>query len=1336
MFKNIAADNGTTNVFESLSGVLNIAPLKISGQYKFVIDLNGKIWLDDYNERRVELDLTKEILPQIANFLKTKTNIVQTNYVRYGGFQHMTRKYWHIPLYLNIEKYNNEDYQKDTLPKFFCLSRVLNEEITSGEQLQKYGLIIQLYQLDKLGIKNIMDEILSECPDYPVYYNFEDNSLNINGYSITEECWKTVTLNTVYYQSNQPYVDVFDNFILNSYVENNMFFPRFLNFEFEFEYNDDLVPFNNFFGYMSKGLQTSIEEIKNEQPSEQGDRNIPYFLCNIQDWEDYIIWKQEKYIDSVSIEPFYVMINNISTIPSNIQQPQIRFKVNNLSVNDKFVIHFPNGENYFEYTIKSSDIKPDSLYKTMIYVCKQMTKQSGYEFLFSVNERLQVVCKSNIVGVEREEYYIELPSQCEILDRYNKSDYNYFKFRAITLYDLMLSNELPLDVENYRMMIDDNIFTFVERFKFNDKPYMRCVGPDNAYPVIERSHIVEFYQKKESELWKLPELPYLTVNSNLEAAENGQFEVEKYCDDLLKHFEFPEDYIPSDEELKNHQIFIDSVKDFKKRCTDSHLTDTLPYIKDDEEAKEMIVSNIVHQDNVNDDYIRTMMFNSFGAGSCLVPSVINIDKHFTVVNGNVNYNLDELSLYAYHWFLIKGECPDYMKNDIRSLRYFEDKPKLTSRIVRVNTNYCETMFLGVKYRLPLKYEDWQFAVYLDPNNQLDIDRNYKFIVNTIEHRIYLKIGFYLDYNDLIRGGIMSNKPLIDLSLFYGAENSYNQTSDFITGFVRAKISIDDNETLVTTPANTQTKNWLYFDADLEHDPENGRDGGLNIWLFGLKCSDPDIDLRDLFPSENETQEFMLWSELDYNGKHYTYISAIFTVKGIVEIRDNVVWCKDIQCKFFDTEEMFVQRYKYVEDSFIQEWFRINRTNDIISISDEQPNIGYEPDQYMYGDNVKQCLVILNTSTGFEQQNMKLLLPNKTFSLRDDYFELLRNVGQNPTNLNGEYFNEDSYLVLEKTIVGYRNKETQTDPEYRGWKYPQIVIEEMMQKFSDYSFEDVTKSQKLTLFDRNQIWLFIKDYLSSEISFKNVSREQVRKQINLLLVSNLKDYCELGSIPIYQLDDTTDKDDTNSLGYVKLVVNDHDYNSVIWNLLSVNGYENKLVTIDRYKNPGFPYLMILENAIKFQRELYQKNNRIFNEYDTDFGGKNINATGLWDEVSGNVVSSLYCRNSDIKIVIPFSTDVNIRELLESYFTLDDCVINNNKNVEYISKLDENIDEYIIKKYVDYVLTNFYKLDEVLNDFGNRLYWWNDPKNSDIIHFQDQYSYSIFTETLTIIFKRKK
>lgn len=1331
MFQNFATDTKSTNIFETLTGVLNVAPLKISGQYKFVVDLSGKLWLDDYNERRVEVDLTKEILPQIANFLKTKTNIVQKDYVRYGGFQHLTRKYWHIPLYLNVEKYNG-DYSKDSLPKFFCISRALNEEIDSADKLQKFGLILQLYQLDKLGITSIMEEILSECPDYPIYHNFEDNNLNITGYSITEESWKTVTLNTVYYQANQPYFDVFNNFILNAYVENNMFFPRFLNFEFEFEYNDDLVVFNNFFGYMSKGLQTTVDEMTREIPSIQGDRNIPYFLCNIQDYDDYIVWKQEKYVENLAIEPYYVLVDNVNTIPSKEQQPQVRFRVNNISVNDTFIIRFPDGSPYFTYSVLTTDIKPDSLLKTMRYICKRMSKLSGYEFLFDVDDKLQVTCKSNIVGIEQEQYSISVPSQCYILDRYD-SDENYYKFRAITQYDLMLSSTLPYDVSMYKLEIDGIEYKLVERFQFNNKNYVRCVGEDNAYPVIDKSHILEFYQRKESELWKLPELPYLSVNSNLESQEQ-QFEYEKYADELLKHFEFPDGYEPSDDEVENHKKFEIAVENFRASCDKQRLSDTPPYQKDDEQSMEMVPATTVEQENVNDDWTRTMLFNMFGSGSCLVPTIVNIDKHFSVINGNVNYNLAELSSYAYHWFLIHGKCPEYLKNDIRSLRYFESIPQLTSRIVRVNTFYCETMFLGVKYQLPLKYENWQFAVYLDPNNQLDIERNYRFEIDTVNHRLYLKIGYFIDYTDLIRGGEMKNEPLLDLSLFYGTKNSYNETSDFITGFVEAKLLLGNETTTVTTPANTQTNGWYYFDSSkprFEGDTEY-REGGLDITLIALKCSDPDIDLRDLFPVENEKQEFLLWSEIEYNGQTYTYVSAMFTVKGIVEIRENVVWCKDIQCKFFDTEEMFVQRYKLVKDEYLQEFFRVKRSTDVVVLSDDTPA---GPPTYMYGDNVKQCLVMLNTSTGTEEASMRLLVPDKTLSLRDDYFELRREVFESDEQ-NGTWLHKDSIFTFEKTIVGYKSADVWADPEYRGWKYPDMNITEMFAKFGSESFEHITVSQRVTMFDRNQMWLFIQDYMGSDIRFKNVSKEQVRKQINNLLVGNLRDYCEINSVPVWRIDNVTDKDNTNSLGYVRLIVNDHDYNSVIWNIIEPNGANDKLITIDRYKTPGFPFMLVLKSAIEFQREKYADTNRIYNEYDTDFGGNGINATGLWDEVTGNVVSSLYCRSSDIRISIPFSEEINIRELLENYFTLDECVIDNNRNEDYISKLDENIDEYIIETYTKYVLNNFYELCDVTTQLGIKLGFWTDAKNSDIIHLQSQYSYSTDVETLTIRFVRKQ
>lgn len=1312
---NIATDTKSTNVFETLTGMLPIAPLKISGQYKFVVDLSGKIWLDDYNERRVELDLTKRILPQVAKFLKIKTEIVHNDFARYGGFQRLTQKYWHIPLYLNVEKYNNDSYSKDTLPRFYVLSRVVNETITDPSYLQKYGLMLQLYDLQKLKITGIIEEILRECPDYPVYHNFEANQLSINGYSITEECWKTVTLNTVYQQANQPYLDTFNNDILNAFQSNNLFFPRFLNFEFEFEYNDEFTPFNNFWGYFTKSKELTLDEVNEIPGTDLGDRNLSIFVANVADYDSYIVWKQEKYKEKIALQKYLVPIENLSTIPVQTQQPQVRFGVNNISINDEIAILDEDSDIYFSYVIQESDIIPTSLYQTLIYICKRMTKKCGYEFEFTVDRNNIVTCKSNMGTSTAELYSVKLPPAFEIQDRFSKSDSTYEQFRGITSFDLCLANPLSFDVDAYYMRIGDIHFEIVDYFKFNGKNFIRCVGENGEAPIIDESHVLTFSEIRETKLYTLEPVAYLTFLSNLKALP--QFDANLYANNLLEKFRVEDEAALTDDERLKYELFKQSVEKFRTTANRNQLADTLPYTKDDEVSKEIVPYNIIEQENHDDEIVKTILFDSFGSGSCLVPTVLNIDKHFTVKNGNVNFNNLDLSAYAFHWFLIKGECPDYMLNDFRSIRYFTDVPKLTSRIMRVNTYYCETMFLGVKYRFPLEYEDWQFAVYLDPNNQLDVDTNYRFIIDRRNHRLYLKIGAYIDFNDLIRAGNSSNEPLIDLSLMYGVESSYNETSDFISGFTEARFLLCDTSIPVIDIAGNLTTDWRCYNEAGE-------------MLMSLKSSDPELNMESYFTGGTK-QEFLLWSDIVFEGQKYSYISAKINVKGIEKIRDNVVWCKDIQCKFFDTEEMFVQQYHRDGKERIQDFFRVNREKSVTVLSDDAVNTPGNPTQYMYGDNAKQCEVIVTRPFGSTKERMRLMLPDKVFSLREDYFEMTKEIiGPEP---NGSYSERHTLFFFPNCIVGYENEETQTNPEIRGFKHPDMNWDEFVAKFGNESFDTTSKSSTIHLFMRNQIWLFIRDYISNDVRFKSVSKEQVRNNMNKMLVSNLKDFTDYKSVPVEVQDGVTAKN--NEFGFVTIKVLDHDYNSIIWNILTPSGYVKKIVSVSRYKSPYLPFIPIVDSMIEFQREKYVASNHLFNIYDENFGGAGISATGMWKEVDGNVVSSLFCKRQDYTIAIPFSQEINVRDLLTSQIQLDNCLINNNRNEEYISKIDENIDKYIIETFVDYLLKNFYTFADVRNELGQVMSYTTDKKNPDVIRLGSRNSYGVAFRTLYIRFTRK-
>ena len=89
-----------TNIFETKTGVLNLAPIKISGQYKIVVTENNELYLDDYNNKRVLINKSQKFLPQLANFLRIKSTISDYTKLRYGGFSKSTQLSYHAPIYI------------------------------------------------------------------------------------------------------------------------------------------------------------------------------------------------------------------------------------------------------------------------------------------------------------------------------------------------------------------------------------------------------------------------------------------------------------------------------------------------------------------------------------------------------------------------------------------------------------------------------------------------------------------------------------------------------------------------------------------------------------------------------------------------------------------------------------------------------------------------------------------------------------------------------------------------------------------------------------------------------------------------------------------------------------------------------------------------------------------------------------------------------------------------------------------------------------------------------------------------------------------------------------
>lgn len=1283
LFENIS-QNFDSNVFESYTGALNVAPVKLSGQYKIVVDLDHNLYLDDYNGRRVSIDKSREFLPQVSNFLKVKTKIINKDCLRYGAFQLKTKKYFHAPIY--ISKFGN-------LPKYFVINKIIDSNVPKencSDWITQNSDVLEIHDLEKMGLIKIFDEVLREKTfNYPVFFNFEDSYFTINGYSINKDVATEYKTSLTNYQANQPYFDVFNNSILNTFVKNDLIFPKFLNIEFEFEYIDNALKlFSNFTGYYSEGTK-----IENKSIYDASKVNI-----DLKDYTSKIEYKQIYDINKWKPELYKNIIGTSSIEKIQVQPAQIRLNVlANLKYKDSFQIIHADGSLFFEYVFETDIIDNNSLYKTLINLCNIMTSKSYHNFTFSVNTKNIITIKSNLTDNLIEDFSIRVPSYFNIIDRYSAQDDNYWKFREITKQDINLTGKL-INTKNLKYVIIDNIeYSIIDKFQFNSFNIIR-VNKEISF----KTKYLEICETKYSEIIQLNPIPYLVYNSDYKTLE--QHNNDEYSFNLIKEFygvsedldfqNYIKTCIKNNDDVNLEKALIYGNKTNKNEVTNAmrdelpvnkrqflkailtyiriKIFDILPYVKELEDGSLEPV-NIITNENHNDTDVLDLSFNSSGNNSYIAPNIMNIDKQFYVDNGNI-----DLKNTKYHWFLINSKCPEYLVNDIRSLRYFQDKPKLTSRLVKITQSLCETIFLGIKYQLPSKYENYQFCVYLNPDNFIFKKREYYFEVNTIEKTIYLVVSKYLDFNDLIRGGNITNKPLIDLALFYNIRNPYNSTSDNLENFRTGGVQIFNKESVYYGPTDVIVKDWKVYDSTTKKWYLCAkRNAGLNTQNF------------DVLFNENETADFYVYSIITYKGQEYNYMVARVELKNIKEVRKDYVWCEDIRITFYDSNKLFINKYG---NDIPEELLYVNM-NDLKTVKNESTNI--------FGDNVKECIVSINGT----DEKFKLLLPDKIFSVKETYFELVREVT----------YDENGTKTIKET--------SWTFPEYNLTAKTTAAISKV---FDMNTFDNVTEYQKITLLDRNQIWRFIIEILEINTYFKFITESQVANYINELLIDNLIEYSDLQSIPIEFINGNILSEPQN----IKLSVISMDTNGVIWNI----GGKSSIYAINRYKGPYFPYLRKVNTEFDFQISDFKKYNTIFNIYDNNFGGPGITATGFWNELPGNIISSLFCKYLPIKINNVFTEELNYFELLKANISYTDIIIND-ISTRTIEKIDASVREYIIERYVYWLLDNFYYLSYVENELGQRLKYTKSSNNPYILNFESKDSYITNFDNLILVFVRK-
>lgn len=1410
MFEN-QSNTFNTNFFETMIGALEIAPIKISGKYKIVLALDGKLYLDDYSNRRILLNADEKFLPQVANFLKTPNQLQNNDILKYGAYQKSNIKSYHIPFYLNSNLY----------PKYFGISRIQNEEITKISSVYKYGQILKIVDLEYIGLFKIFNEI-QEMFKYPLYFNWEENFIKLFGYSIDLNTFTEHSMNLNYYQANQPYLEVINNKILNTFEKNNIIYPKFLNFEVEFSYSNEFIYFNNFYGFLSyREKITDLSKLI----------NLEKYVIKLQEFKEkdfvskqinYLEFKTQEEINNFDFEKYvdlqeYIDIDGRGTVEflSN-QKSQVRFKVLNVGVNDVITIKDTSDDIDFQYYIESEDIK-STLYETLKTICLKCTLKTKNKFWFKLEDDSEIKIIWNILDLLEEQYYVEIPEKFIILDRYGNrpntfnSSSNYFKFRKLSNNDICLPGNPNLVNNINQLNINGIFYNIVDRFKFNNKTIIRFDKEHNVSKLAQ----AEIYLTKTEELFELNSIPVTTFYSEFKSYL--PYEQQKYVEELKKKFFnfYSEWYLPSLNELnlmrtnlhlegignfgdvvywsssessttqvwrvhfspntttnalrpKTSSYNIRAIRYFilyenepsytlrsegpgegwifdvinnndgtytyfecaKNNLTGgawSNITNVLVGGTDNENGLENtkkiinqpghtisaaskcyllnngtninldkyeLVKSSINKFNskelpANNQYINEIDNNLLSVNKLnltdyntekilninfinnqttfLTPHLLNFDKQFFDQNGNLSPDLLTNDKLRYNWFLIKGICPEYLKSDIRQLRYFETLPKITSNLIKISNTYCETIFLGIKYRLPVKYENYSFAVYYSPNNIIDSSISYNFEINNIDKTIYLKINKYLDFNDLIRGGDIDNEPLIDLSVFYNTINSFSSTSQAVSNFKTIGLNIGNN---------FGTESWITAESDFKIFKNSEISGG--------------IDFQTIFPKSGNF-ELYIYQEVRVDDTKYILTSIKVKLVNIKKVEADNIICEDIHVQFFDITETSIDNPTFLIKHNIDgtdEVIKITNSNQIFNITNKSENI--------FGHYNK--IVSVLTSTGETLNNLEIITPNNYISLKENYFRIDLIAGK------------DMYDNPITNISVFRFPQFMIDTDYETMT-DQDILDLFEPTINELILYSKNQNSSIDLFSRNQFWHYTKLLMNRDLKIKELQEFQVRKTINELMINNLINYVKINPI----LGIFTDA----SVEYIRMEIFEPDKNIVIWDLNNTK----KLLMVNRQSTNYQPYLKLSENNIF-------SNKSLFNIYNKNFGGENISATGLWKEVSGNLVSSLFCKEKNIEIIFtPNTVNINIVNLLKNYFEIEKIIILN-KNEEYIKKINLNVDEYIKQNYAEYLLNNFYVLDSVLKD-NKKIQYSLDLNNIYHIIINQNNLNSI----LKFIFKRK-
>lgn len=1140
------------NNFETVMGALNVAPILLSGQYKIVVKMVSSpnhapvLWLDDYNGRRTQIDLNTPFLQQVANFLQIKTEIIDKNSIRYGAHHNGKINSWHIPLYLG----NFKCKYPDSFNLYWLQSNPKLDKLNLNESKLLYTV-----DLKYVGLHNIFEQIWNESDlNYPVYFNWEDSNIELYGFGITEGYIKRVKFDTTDSQANQSYLDVFNNRILRAFDTNKMFYPKFLNLEFEFDLPEtnetNSMFFKNFHGHLAYDLFENVDTEKTCKLYKYVHKDIPNEYTQTKP-------KRIEYFDLYKT----VCITNIQAKSS-----KLTFITDRIQVGDNFI--FGNELNYFVSLYDIDEYKYPTLIDKYTVLCRKLSRLTNHILEFKCMPYDFLHVKIVVTDNSNEQNYVTLPSHVKLLDFIGKQGEFEHKFHGIGMNqsttEYLIKTKLIENLIGKYIKIGNEIYQIVDNWI------------DYGYQIIS------VFDKKQSYISDKNKDVYVDIFEEQSVIEINSTPINYY------------NFVPR---IKNMKLFDTDV--FESKIPKHLKSQYISKIKSNNWLLG-VDGDLVREQELNSFDVKDMMFNSVGFNCYMQPNYLNIDNHFNHKNGCIDYN----GIERFGWFLIKSKSIYEQDNEL-SNRYWESDDyqdiKLTSRVIETNKNVCETVFLGVKYLLPIEYKNYRFCVVLDVDTPNNID--YKVVIEN--NLIILYISKFISFCDLIRNGSDDNKAIVDISMFLNLSESYNTKSEKLDYY--QLIKFDSIPKLSESNSN-------YFHIEINN-------------------------ATDYFDLETNQITIFSTEKITFKGKQYQYKSVKFVFTDIRNLTSTGFDFKDLQLVFYDnSKQQIVARIKQNLGKFGINDIETNE-NELLDVIEKQKS-----------SNKYLTKLITSDSRTFE-----CLTEDVTISLREDWFQIDKD--------KNEYL---SFSVSEKDLK------------------------------SKYML-DLENSTYIDLFTSNQLWwVAVNLLINGDCKLQSQNNKIIRSQLESLNIQSISRYLNSNSIRI----------ENQPNAYINIRVLENDYNVVIWS----SGSDKNISKIERIKTAYYPYFEICDDAIEFQNNdtLKTFNNRFKQIFDANFNGNNITATALYNEVTGNIVSSLYCKSSDIELkhilsestLTPNVFEFNVFELLSNHHILDNLIITND-NSEYIESLNKNKIKYIREQYTQFILDRFYYLDNVKTENGTRL-----------------------------------